>query len=126
MISKCLWAPGVEPGEQALELAAVVAVLELVVAAVVVAAAAAVAVAAAVVVVVAAAVAAAACTAAVSRPPGRQCCWWGCAAGWMRRQLHLRSSPALAACFLRAGPERFILNVMGRGRGIENDNKLVW
>ena len=122
MISKCLWVPGVEPGEQALELAAVVAVLELVVAAVVVAAAA---VAAAVVVVVVV-VAAVACTAAVSRPPGRQCCWWGCAAGWMRRQLHLRSSPALAACFLRAGPERFILNVMGRGRGIENDNKLVW
>ena len=113
MIFKCLWAPGVEPGEQVLELAAVVAALELAAAAVVVVAVVVVVVAAVAAVVVVVAAVAAACTAAASRPPGRQCCWWGCEAGWMRR---LHSSPALAACFLRAEPEAFILNAMGRGR----------
>ena len=96
------WAPGVEPDEQALELAAVVAALELAAVAVVAAA-----VAAAVAVVVAAV--AAACTAAVSRPPERQYCWWRCVGGWMRRQPRLHSSLAPATCFLRAEPEEFIL-----------------
>ena len=105
-----LWSPGVEPGEQAQELAVVVAVLELVAAAVVV-----VVVVVAVVVAVAA-VAAAACTAEVSRPPERQCCWWRCAGGWRRRRPRPHSSPALAACSLRAEPaDQFVLNLKRRG-----------
>ena len=100
-----------EPGERALELAAVVAALELVAAAVV--AVVVVVVAAVVVVAVAAAVA---CTAEVSRPPERQCCWWRCAGGWRRRRPRLHSSPALAACSLRAEPaDQFVLDLKRRG-----------
>ena len=94
-----LWSPGVEPGEQAQELAVVVAVLELV---------------AAVVVVVVVAVAAA-CTAAVSRPQERQCCWWRCVEGLWRRQHRPGSSPALATCFLHVEPGGSVLNVDGGG-----------
>ena len=94
-----LWSPGVEPGEQAQELAVVVAVLELVAAAVVV-----------VVVVVAAA-----CTAAVSRPQERPCCWWRCVEGLRRRQHRPGSSPALATCFLHVEPGGSVLNVDGGG-----------
>ena len=96
-----LWSPGVEPGEQAQELAVVVAVLELVAAAVVV-----------VVVVVAVA---AACTAAVSRPQERPCCWWRCVEGLRRRQHRPGSSPALATCFLHVEPGGSVLNVDGGG-----------
>ena len=94
-----LWSPGVEPGEQAQELAVVVAVLELV---------------AAVVVVVVVAVAAA-CTAAVSRPQERPCCWWRCVEGLRRRQHRPGSSPALATCFLHVEPGGSVLNVDGGG-----------
>ena len=107
-------APGVEPGERALELAAVVAALELAAAAV--AAVVVVVVVVVAVVVAVAAVAAAACTAEVSRPPERQCCWWRCAGGWRRRRPRLHSSPALAACSLRAEPaDQFVLNLKRRG-----------
>ena len=94
-----LWSPGVEPGEQAQELAVVVAVLELV---------------AAVVVVVVVAVAAA-CTAAVSRPQERPCCWWRCVEGLRRRQHRPGSSPALATCFLHVEPGGSVLNIDGGG-----------
>ena len=94
-----LWSPGVEPGEQAQELAVVVAVLELV---------------AAVVVVVVVAVAAA-CTAAVSRPQERPCCWWRCVEGLRRRQHRPGSSPALATCSLHVEPGGCVLNVDGGG-----------
>ena len=101
-----------EPGERALELAAVVAALELAAAAV-----AAVVVVVVAVVVAVAAVAAAACTAEVSRPPERQCCWWRCAGGWRRRRPRPHLSPALVACYLRAEPaDQFVLNLKRGGR----------